>query len=143
MTTQMGLLYHVLIRTPPLPAKGGQRGSTLREIKKVAKRHKIPSMVFKRLGGSGGISGLVYAESRDETALELFERDVRCMSNHKQTFSTIVPVMRAPIREDRPIRQPGQRFVEVDGLTKFGTEMARRGLWDWYADFVKKGYFKD
>lgn len=140
MTTQMGLLYHVLMRTPPLSAKA-QRGRTLREIKKLAKRHKIPSMISKR--SSCGISSLVYAESRDETALQLFEKDVRCMSNYQQTFSTIVPVVRAPIREDRPIRQPGQRFVEVDGLTNFGTEMARRGLWDWWTDIVGKGYCKD
>lgn len=98
-------------------------------------------MVSKR--GPGGSIGLVYAESRDETALQLFEKGVRCMSNYKRRFTTIVPVMRAPIREDRPIRRPGQRFVEVDGLTNFGTEMARRGLWDWWTDIVKKGYCKD
>ncbi|KAL2278748.1 hypothetical protein FJTKL_14199 [Diaporthe vaccinii] len=139
MTTHIGHLYHVLMKTPPLAVKA-HHATTLRGIKKLAKRHKIPSMVSK-IGPSS--SGLVYAESGDETALLRFEKDVRGMTNPKQRFVTIVPTMKAPVPEDRPIRPPGQRFVDVEGLTNFGTEMARRSLWDWWVDFLKKGYFKD
>ncbi|KAI7775203.1 hypothetical protein LA080_007154 [Diaporthe eres] len=126
MTTHIGHLYHVLMKTPPLAVKA-HHATTLRGIKKLAKRHKIPSMVSK-IGPSS--SGLVYAESGDETALLRFEKDVRGMTNPKQRFVTIVPTMKAPVPEDRPIRPPGQRFVDVEGLTNFGTEMARRSLWD-------------
>lgn len=139
MTTHIGPLYHLLMKTPPL-AVSASRGTTLREIKKLAKRHKIPSMVSKIGAGS---SGLVYVESGDKVALQRFEKDVRGMTNAKQRFVTIVPTMKAPIPEDRPIRPPGQRFVDVDGLSNFGTEMARRSLWDWWVDILKKGYFKD
>ncbi|KAK7722805.1 hypothetical protein SLS63_009200 [Diaporthe eres] len=139
MTTHIGPLYHVLLKTPPL-AVTVSRGKTLREIKKLAKRHKIPSMVSKTGLSS---SGLVYVESSDKMALQRFEKDVRGMTNYLQRFVTIVPTMKAPVPEDRPIRPPGQRFVDVEGLTNFGTEMARRSLWDWWVDFLKKGYFKD
>lgn len=136
----MAPLYHVLIKTPPLSLRGSH-STTLRDIKKLAKRHKIPSMVSKTLCRSS--SGLVYAESRDALAVQSFEKDVRGMTNPKQRFVTIVPTMKAPIPEDRPVRPPGQRFVDVDGMANFGTEMARRGLWDWWTDIIKKGYFKD
>ncbi|KAG6362378.1 hypothetical protein INS49_010608 [Diaporthe citri] len=142
MTTHIAPLCHLLLKTPPL-AVSVSRGTTLREIKKLAKRHKIPSMVSKTSRGPTTSSGLVYAESGDKVALQRFEKDVRGMTNYKQRFVTIVPTMKAPIPEDRPVRPPGQRFVDVEGLTNFGIEMARRSLWDWWADIVKKGYFKD
>lgn len=88
-------------------------------------------------------SGLVYAETRNKLALQSFEKDVRGMTNYKQKFVTIVPTMTAPVPEDRPVRLPGQRFVDVEGLANFGTEMARRSLWDWWADIMKKAYIKD
>lgn len=138
----MSPLYHVLIKTPPLSVNVS-RSTTLREIKKLAKRHKIPSMVSKTVCGRSVSSGLVYAESRDKLAVQGFEKDVRGMTNAKQRFVTMVPTMKAPVDKDRPIRPPGQRFFDVNGLANFGTEMARRSLWDWWADFIKKGYFKD
>lgn len=142
MATHIAPLYHLLMKTPPL-AMSMTPGQTLREIKKLAKRHKIPSMVSKVNNRATTSSGLVYAESEDKMALQRFEKDVRGMTNNKQRFVTIVPTVKAPITEDRPIRPPGQRFVDVDGLANFGTEMARKSLWDWWADFVKKGYLKD
>lgn len=142
MTTHIGPLYHLLMKTPPLSVTA-TRGKTLREIKKLAKRHKIPSMVSKITNGPTTSNGLVYVESEDKMALQRFEKDVRGMTNYLQRFATIVPPMKAPVPEDRPIRPPGQRFVDVDGQTNFGVEMARRSLWDWWADLVKKGYLKD
>lgn len=140
MTTHIGPLCHVLMRTTPLSTAKGSHSKTLREIKKLAKRHKIPSMVSKTGFSS---SGLVYAETRNKLALQCFEKDVRGMTNYKEKFVTIVPTMPAPVPESRPVRVPGQRFVDVEGLANFGTEMARRSLWDWWADILKKGYFKD
>ncbi|KAI3392965.1 hypothetical protein diail_4952 [Diaporthe ilicicola] len=139
MATKLGPLYHTLIKTPPL-SRMSKYGRLLRDIKKLAKRNSIPSMVSKT--GIGG-SGLVYAESRDEMEVRRFEQEVRGMTNAQQRFATIVPTMKAPVPEDRPTRAPGERFVDVDGMANFGTEMARRSLWDWWADIVKKGYFKD
>lgn len=140
MSTHVAPLYHALMKTPPL-VSSPSHNRILREIKKLAKRHKIPSVVSKTSLSSS--SGLVYAESRDKSAVQRFEKDVRAMTNAQHRFSTVVPTMKAPIPEDRPIRPPGQRFVDVDGLANFGTEMARRSLQDWWADFVRNGYFKD
>lgn len=87
-------------------------------------------------------SGLIYAETRNKLALQCFEKDVRGMTNHKQKFVTIVPTMPAPVPENRPVRL-GQRFVDVEGLSNFGAEMARRSLGGWWADIMKKSHFKD
>lgn len=136
MRKEVSAIYHALIKTPPL----GVKTKTLREIKKLANRHKIPSLVFKT--GSGRC-GLTYAESGEQKAVQRFEQDLRGLTNRRQTFATIVPAMKAPIQEDRATRPSGERYVYVDGLAKFGTEMARRSLRDWWADIVKKGFLKD
>lgn len=87
-------------------------------------------------------SGLIYAETRNKLALQCFEEDVRGMTNHKQKFATIVPTMPAPGQENRPVWLE-HRFVDVEGLSNFGAEMARRSLGAWWADVVKKSHFKD
>lgn len=138
MTNTLGPLYHVLIKTPPLSVRG-KASETLRGVKSVAKRHRIPNMISK----IGPSSGLVYAETRNKLALQRFEEDIRRMTNYKQRFVTIIPTMEAPVPEDRPIGLPGQRFVDVEGLANFGNEMARRSLWDCWANVIRKGYFKD
>ncbi|KAI1844137.1 hypothetical protein JX266_009621 [Neoarthrinium moseri] len=74
--------------------------------------------------------GLVYAESRDEEALQKWASLVGNME--KMIFKCVLPPTRAPVRDDRPTKVYGERFKEFTSMTGFGEELVRRGLADWW-----------
>ncbi|KAH9908630.1 hypothetical protein F4778DRAFT_355450 [Xylariomycetidae sp. FL2044] len=122
-----GPIYHALFRGTQV-ANTGHRGlrEGLRTTKALLRRHKIPLGIFL----IDCAPSLLYAESRDGKALRDMAREIRPKNGF--VYRPVVPPCRAPGSGDRPLRLPGDRFMELKKKQAFEDELIKRGLVDWW-----------